>query len=96
MWDDPGTIVEDVLVVRPCSPCRPGRSVVTMTHLSEKDLDRQRQIWVNLYGPARTATLLAAAVQHAARHPDQDAAAVFRAVDPDDEDTYTHFVATRW
>jgi hypothetical protein len=64
--------------------------------VDQRALDRQLQIWTNLYGPERAAALAASAAQLAAASPEFSASQVFDAVDPDDLDTYTDFVATRW
>jgi hypothetical protein len=59
-------------------------------------LDRQTQIWTNLYGPVRAADLVARSTSLAAARPELEPRAVFAIVDPDDVDAYSHFVATRW
>ena len=66
-----------------------------MTDADAPLLDRQRQIWANLYGPARAAQLIDLAVQAAADQGTTLAEAV-RVVDPEADETYEDFVATRW
>jgi len=58
--------------------------------------DRQRQIWTNLYGPARAAALIDAAGARQAERPDLDVRYVFAALDPERDEDYVDFVATRW
>jgi hypothetical protein len=67
-----------------------------MTIPDDAAFARQRQIWVNLYGPSETAELLEEAAQLLAAHPGMAPEEAFREVDPEDEDEYRDFVATRW
>ena len=64
--------------------------------IDNSTLARQMQIWTNLYGPTRAAELVVGAQELAVAHPDWPPRQVFGAVDPDDAETYTDFVATRW
>lgn len=50
-------------------------------------LNRQQMIWAGMYGPARADEMVAAARQRITTDPGLDPAAVFRALDPDDEDS---------
>jgi len=58
--------------------------------------DRQRQIWTNLYGPALAAALIDAAGARRAERPDLDARDLLAALDPERDEDYVDFVATRW
>lgn len=59
-------------------------------------INRQRQIWTNLYGPVQAEALISEAVDRQAAFPAVSLAEMFRAVDPESEETYEDFVATRW
>jgi hypothetical protein len=59
-------------------------------------LDRQRQIWTNLYGPVQAGRLLDEAVTLSARRPELAATEIFALLDPERDDDYVDFVATRW
>lgn len=59
-------------------------------------LDRQRQIWTNLYGPARAAALIEAAVALRAERPELGVRDLLAALDPERDEDYVDFVATRW
>ena len=58
--------------------------------------DRQRQIWTNLYGPARAAALIDTAVARRAERPDLEVRDLLAALDPERDEDYVDFVATRW
>ncbi|MFN0028341.1 MAG: hypothetical protein ACKV2O_14340 [Acidimicrobiales bacterium] len=59
-------------------------------------ISRQRQIWTNLYGPARADSLIKEATERRAAFPAVSMAEMLRAIDPEAEETYEDFVATRW
>jgi hypothetical protein len=67
-----------------------------MTTTEDAAFARQREIWANLYGPAETAELLEEAAKWLASHPDTTPEQAFREVDPEDDEEYRDFVATRW
>jgi hypothetical protein len=67
-----------------------------MTSIDAKLLDRQQQIWTNLYGPTVAATLTRRADDLVAHQPDLAPPEPFRLVDPDRDEDYEDFVATRW
>lgn len=59
-------------------------------------ISRQQQIWTNLYGPVRAKDLIDEAVARQAAFPAVSLAEMLRAADPESEETYEDFVATRW
>jgi hypothetical protein len=64
--------------------------------LAPATVERQRQIWTNLYGPARATELVARLTELASADPAMSVAELVAAADPEDVDTYVDFVATRW
>ena len=67
-----------------------------MADIDPGQLDRQRQIWTNLYGPAEASDLVESALGLSARRADLTAKDVFGMVDPERDEDYVDFVATRW
>jgi hypothetical protein len=67
-----------------------------MADIDPRQLDRQRQIWTNLYGPRQAGELLEAASELGARRPELPAKDLFASVDPERDEDYVDFVATRW
>ena len=67
-----------------------------MTDLDAAALDLHRQIWTNLYGPDRASALVEAAIATHVERPDLADRALFAAVDPERDEDYVDFVATRW
>lgn len=63
---------------------------------ADRAIARQQQIWANLYGQARAAVLAEALADLLAARPDLTARQAAAALDPEDEDEYRDFVATRW
>ena len=59
-------------------------------------VDRQRQIWTNLYGPVRAGALVDTAVAPRAERPDLEVRELLAALDPERDEDYVDFVATRW
>jgi hypothetical protein len=55
----------------------------------------QHEIWRRLYGPVRADEMIDEVRRRVERDPDLDLAAVFRAVDPDDEDSDDYDVIGR-
>ena len=67
-----------------------------MPDLDPSALDRQRQIWTNLYGPDRAVALVEAAVALHGQRPELAARDLFASLDPERDEDYVDFVATRW
>lgn len=57
---------------------------------------RQLQIWINLYGPAKAAVLTASLVDLLAEQPDLELRDAVARLDPEEDEQYEDFVATRW
>jgi hypothetical protein len=58
-----------------------------MTDDLDARLNRQQMIWAGMYGPARSDEMVAAARERLTADPGLDPSVVFKALDPDDEDT---------
>jgi hypothetical protein len=67
-----------------------------MTSIDAKLLDRQQQIWANLYGPSVAVTLARRADELVAGQPVLRPSEASRLVEPERDEDYEDFVATRW
>lgn len=67
-----------------------------MTVIDDATHRRQMQIWTNMYGPSQAVNIMDRAKELLAAQPELPCAEAFRQADPENEEEYRDFVATRW